>query len=237
MEKSRRILKLVSVWSGGKDGCLGCFKAIQKGYEVKYLFNIIFKRNNFVSFHNFHKDMVKMQSEVVGIPIFQVEICSQKENQLQFERELREAILKLKNIGIEAAVFGYILPGDFQRTLVKCLCSELNFKLIEPLYKKNSKKVLAEFIRLGFKAVIVNVDCRVLDSYWVGRHINEDFIKYLESKADVDFCGDHGEYHTFVIDGPLFKKRILIQDVQKVYIDNYCFLDINKCDIVEKVFK
>jgi len=234
MNKRRHTLKVASAWSGGKDSCLTCFKVIQEGYRVKCLLNLISKQDTLVSFHKFPKDIVKMQSEAVGIPIFQEKICSQKENKLQFERELREVILKLKNIGIEALVFGYVLSCDYQRTLVKRLCSELNLKLIEPLYKRNSKRVLTEFIKLGFKAVIVSVDLRVLDDYWVGHFVNEDFIKYLESKPNVDFCGDRGEYHTFVTDGPLFKKTICIQDVSKIYIDNCCFLDIHKYDIVKK---
>jgi uncharacterized protein (TIGR00290 family) len=237
MDKRKQRLKVASVWSGGKDSCLACFKAIQDGYRVKCLFNLISKQDNFVSFHKFSKEMTKIQSAAVCIPIFQKEICSQKENKQQFEKELREIILKLKNIGIEALVFGYLLSGDYQRALVKRLCSELNLKLIEPLYKRNSKRVLTEFIRLGFKAVIVSVDLAVLDSYWIGRLVNEDFIKYLASKPDVDFCGDRGEYHTFVIDGPLFKKIIRIQDTSKVYINNHCFLDIRKYDIVKKSLK
>lgn len=228
MDKRRQKLKVAAVCSGGKDGCMACFKAVQEGHRVEYLFNLTTKESNFVSFHNFHKDMVKIQSKAIGIHLFQKEICPQKGNHERFERELKEITLKLIDKGIQGLVFGYVLPGDYQRVLVKRLCSELNLKLIEPLYKRNSKRVLTEFVKLGFKAVIVSVDLRVLDSYWVGRFINEDFIKYLESKPGVDFCGDHGEYHTFVVDGPLFKKTIQIKEASKVNINNRCLLDIHK---------
>lgn len=234
MRNKRKRLKVAAIWSGGKDGCLACFKAIQEGHRVEYLFNLISKKDDSVSFHNFYKDMVKMQSKAVSIPIFQKRICSQKDEPEQFKRELKEQILKLINKGIHGLVFGYVLPGDYQRVLVKGLCSNLNVELIEPLYKINSKRVLTEFIKLGFRAVIVSVDLTVLDSYWVGHFVNENFIKYLENKPGVDFCGDRGEYHTFVIDGPLFKKIILIKDASKITINNRCFLDIYKISMIEK---
>lgn len=228
MDKGKRLLRAASAWSGGKDGGLACFKAMQQGYRIKYLINLISKEDSLVSFHKFPKGLIKMQSEAIGIPIFQKKIYPQKENPLQFERELEEVLLRLKKTGIEALVMGYVLAGDVQRVLVSRLCLKLGLKLIEPLYKRDPKGVVMEFIRLGFKAVIASVDLKVLDSYWVGRNLNKEFIEYLENKPGVDLCGDHGEYHTFITGGSLFKKAIYIYEASKVYTDNSCFLDIRR---------
>lgn len=211
-------IKVACIWSGGKDSCLACFKAKQKGYDVKYLFNLVDKDSNSVSFHNFHRDLIRMQSEAIGIPVFQRKIFPSRKNAEQFKTELKNLLRQLKARGIEGVIFGYILPGDLQRALAKKLCSQLNLKLIEPLYNKGSKRVLAEFIRLGFKAIIVSVDKRILDRRWVGRYINNDFLKYLESQSSVDICGDRGEYHSFVIDGPLFKKRLNLKIFKRLIL-------------------
>ena len=234
MDSAKGRLRAASVWSGGKDGCLACFKAIQQGYKIKYLFNLFSKRDALVSFHRFPKGLIRMQSEASGIPIFQEKICPQEENKPQFERELEELLLRLRKTGIQALVLGYVLAGDYQRALVSRLCLKLGLKLVEPLYKRNSKRVVREFIRLGFKAIIVSVDTRIIDSYWVGRALNEEFIEYLESKPGIDFCGDHGEYHTFTTGGPLFKRAVYIYGASKVHTDSSCFLDIHKYGFIKQ---
>lgn len=226
-------MRVAAVWSGGKDSCLACFRAIQEDYRVEYLFNLISERDNKVSFHSFNKDMVKIQSKAIGIPIFQEKICSQRDEPEQFERELRELMLKLKNKNIKGLVFGYLL-GDYQRILVRRLCSELNIMPIEPLYGRNSRGVVTDFIKLGFKALIVDINLKVLDGSWIGSLVNKDFIEYLKTKPGVDFCGDRGEYHTFVVDGPLFRKAIQIKRVSKININNHYLLNIHRYNLIKK---
>ncbi len=233
MNGKRPKLKIAAIWSGGKDGCMSYFRVFQMGYKVEYLLNLINKENNMVAFHNFHKNLIKMQSNAIGMPLLQNRICSQKNNRRQFENELKKIVLRLKNKGINGISVGYV-SGDYQRVLLKQLSSSLSMALIEPLYQKNSKNTLKEFIQLGFKAVIVSVDLSLLDDYWVGCIVDENFIKYLVKKSNVDFCGDRGEYHTFVIDGPIFKKRIIFHNTSKIYIKNYCFLNISKYDVIKK---
>lgn len=234
MNKKKSKLKIAAIWSGGKDGCLSYFKLTQQGYKVEYLFNLINKGNNTVAFHNFHKDLIKTQSNVVGMSLLQNKICLQKNNRRQFENELKKIISKLKNRGINGISVGYVITGDYQRVLLKQITSDLRITLIEPLYKKNPKNILEEFIKLGFKAVIVSVDISLIDDYWVGCVIDENFIKYLKEKPNIDFCGDRGEYHTLVIDGPIFKKRIILHNTSKIYTKNYCFLNINKHSVIKK---
>ena len=234
MNKQVSNLNLAAVWSGGKDGCLSCFKAIQENYKVNCLLNLVSRANDLVSFHAFHKEIVTMQSKAVQIPVFQKKIYPQHSNRVQFEKELKEIFIGLRDKGIDGLIFGYVLPGDYQRKLVNRLSLEVGLKLIEPLYKKNSKRIILEFIRLGFKAVIVNLDTGIIDKYWLGRLLDEKFVEYLDNKNGVDVCGDKGEYHTLVIDGPLFKRSISIEKSSKLTVNGRSLLNIQQCSLNRK---
>lgn len=225
--------RVAVITSGGKDGCFACYQAMQDGHKVEYLFNLGSRGSNLVGFHNVPKDMVKMQSKAIGVPLFQRDINAQKKDRALFEKELKKITLELVDKGINGLVFGYVLE-DYNRILAKNLCSALKLKLIEPLYKKDSRSVIMEFINLGFKAVIINVNLAFIDSYWVGRMVDEDFIGYLHKKGGIDLCGDRGEYHTFVLGGPMFGKTIDIQETSKYNMDNRCFLDIRRYRLVDK---
>lgn len=229
----KKPVRAAVISSGGKDGCFSCYKAIEEGYKVEYIFNLTARGSNLVGFHNVHKDMVKAQAKAMGIDLFQRDINAQKRDRLLFEKELKEITRELTDKGINALVFGYVLE-DYNRILAKRLCAELNLRLIEPLYKKDSKSVITEFVRLGFKALIINVELEFIDSYWVGRTIDEEFIGYLQARPGVDLCGDGGEYHTFVLDGPSFKKAILLQECSTFNTGNRCFLDIHKYTLAAK---
>jgi len=228
-------IKIASFWSGGKDSCLAYFKSIQAGYKIDCLFNLISSQDHRqVSFHNIPKDLIHLQAEATNLNLFQKEIIPAKINPVKFEKDLKNLLKVLLKKSIEGLVFGYTAPDDKQRLLAKRICSELGLRLIEPLCGKNPKEILKEFIDLGFKALIVRVDSKILDKYWLGRPIDKDFLNYLEKRAEsgdsIDFCGDLGEFHTFVIDGPLFKKRIELLETVKVKRGNYWILDIIKAD-------
>ena len=85
---------------------------------------------------------------------------------------------------------------------------------------------MQDFINNGFQAVVVSGQERFIDREWIGKTINRDFLEYLKSKPDVDICGENGEYHTFVVSGPMFKGRIEITEEEVIRRDSYWFLDI-----------
>ena len=224
--------KIASLWSGGKDSCLACYKAIQTGYKIGYLFNLVSSQNHRrVSFHSISKDLVRSQAEATNLELFQKEIIPAEVDPLRFERDLKKLITSLPK-DIKGLVFGYTNPNDRQRFLAKRICSELGLKLIEPLCGKNPRELLREFIELGFKAVIAKIDSKILDPKWLGHFIDKDFFEYLGKRKElgdsIDFCGDLGEFHTFVIDGPLFKRKIKLLETSKIKEDNYWILDIRR---------
>lgn len=230
MKKIKTKLKVASCWSGGKDSCLAYFKAARYGYGIVSLVNLVSKDNRLVSFHEINQNLIEAQAKAVGIPLLQEKVVSQEAEPERFEQEVKNLVKKLADKGIKGLVFGYSDPEDRQRYLSKKICSELDLKLIEPLCGKDSKEILKEFIELGFKAVIVKIDSRILDKSWLGHLIDKDFFDYLREREEsgdfIDFGGNLGEFHTFVIDGPIFKKKIKLLETSKIKKGSSWVLDI-----------
>lgn len=210
-------MKVVSSWSGGKDSCLACYKAMQDGLEVSHLLNMAVDGRS----HGLDMRLVSAQSSAVGIPLTQRVVTWDT-----YEMGFRRAALELKNGGVGGMVFGDTdLEGH--REWVEKTCTELGVKAFLPLWKRERAEILEEFISGGFKAIVVCVRSDVLDRKWLGRTVDRKFIDDL-SETGVDLCGESGEYHTFVVDGPLFRKSIEIVESREVERGGKWLLDILK---------
>lgn len=208
-------------WSGGKETSLACYKAMQdKNLGVKYLLNIVSEDGKRSRSHGLDSSLLRAQADVMGIPIIQKRTTWEG-----YEGIFKEAVSGLKKEGIKTGIFGDI---DLQehRDWVERVCREIGIKPLLPLWKEDREKLLKEFIRAGFKAIVVATKADLLGKEWLDRRINEEFIKDLKRLGDVDLCGEKGEYHTFVFDGPLFKKRIEITKSEKVLRGEHWFLEI-----------
>ena len=225
------LMKVVTSWSGGKESCLACHKAISDGFEVCHLLNFVSKDGRCLA-HGIDSKLIRAQSQALGIPIIQRMVTPDTH-----EREFKNAIRELKQRGIEGAVFGDIQEIPLHEGWIDRVCSELEIKPVKPLWGRDPKQIVSEFINEGFEALIVKVKADFLGKEWLGRVIDEAFIKDLEKlqeKNDINLCGELGEYHTFVYDGPLFRKRLKILDFEKKLAEGCWFLDIKSYDIVEK---
>ncbi len=208
-------------WSGGKETSLACYKAMQdKNLKVKYLLNMVSEDGRHSRSHGLDSALLRAQADAMGIPIIQ-----RKTTWENYERVFKRAVSGLKKEGVKMGVFGDI---DLQehRDWVERVCKEIGIKPLLPLWKGDREGLLKEFIRTGFKAIVVSVKADLLGKKWLGRRIDEEFIKDLKKLNDVDLCGEKGEYHTFVFDGPLFRKRIEITKSKKVLRKNHWFLGI-----------
>ncbi|MEM3506196.1 MAG: diphthine--ammonia ligase [Candidatus Bathyarchaeia archaeon] len=214
-------------WSGGKDSCFACYKAICKGYAISYLINFISKDLKKVSFHGIEAKLIQAQAKAISIPLLQKETTWS-----EYEQDFKNTVKSLTFSGIKGMIFGDIYIQE-HKEWVERVCKELGIEAIEPLWGKEPKKVLLEFINEGFEAIIVSVDSSLFDKEWVSQKIDKKFLKYLEENK-IDFCGESGEYHTFVIDGPIFKERIKITKSNPVMLNNRWFLDILKYSLVSK---
>lgn len=227
------MLKVVASWSGGKDSCLACYKAILKGFKVSFLLNIISKEDR-VMFHGLNPKLIVAQSEAIGIPIIQREATWET-----YEEVFKETLMKLKGEGIKGAVFGNI---DVQEHLdwVNRVCKKAGVTPIEPLWRLNREQILTDFINAGFEAILVSVKADIMGEEWLGRKINKSIIedfKKLQNQHNFDLCGEFGEYHTLVVDGPIFKKRLKILKARKVLSQSFgkhWLLEIFKYTLEEK---
>jgi len=222
----------ISSWSGGKDSCLACYKAIKQGYNIKYLLNFISKESKRGCFHGIESSLMKLQSEAIGIPLVQKEVTADMK---KYEEEFKEAVTGLKGEQINSMVFGDIFLLD-HINWVERVCKDIGINPIEPLWNNKPENIIEEFINLGFKAIIVSAQAEKLGKEFIGRYIDKKLTGELKER-EVCPCGENGEFHSLVVDGPIFKKRIEIMESQPVLKDGFWkhwFLDIKKYQLSEK---
>jgi len=207
-------------WSGGKDSCLACYKAMQEGHKVSHLANFVSQQYKRVSFHGTPANLIREQADSIGIPLLQRETTGD-----DYEVQFKKTIGSLLEFGIEGMIFGDIYLQE-HRDWVERVCGEIGVKVLEPLWGINTKDVYLQFIRSGFSALVVSAKSDLIERDWLGRSINDEFLKYLE-KRGIDVCGENGEYHTVVIDGPIFKKRIRILEKEIVLRNSHWFMNIS----------
>jgi len=215
----------IASWSGGKDSCFACYLALGQGYKISHLVNFISREFKRVSFHGTEARLIQLQSQAIGIPVFQKETTRDG-----YEQEFKEAVRSLLPSGIKGMVFGDIY-NDEHLAWVERVCADLGIEAVEPLWGKSTDDVISQFLDAGFEAVIVAADARLIDQAWLGRRVDRDFINYLKAKG-VDPCGESGEYHTVVVNGPLFKKRLEITDSHTIRRGDHWFLDTVKYRLV-----
>jgi len=205
-------MKLGVLFSGGKDSCYSAYLAKQKGHELTCLISVFSKNKESYMFHTPSISKVKKQAEVMGIPLLIQKTKGKKEEEL---KDLKNVILKAKEkYKVEGIVTG-ALASVYQSSRIQKICDELELKCINPLWKKNEIKYLKELIKNKFEVIITGVFAYPLDNSWLGRPIDNKFIEkvqILSKKYKIHPAGEGGEFETFVLDCPLFKKPLKITD-------------------------
>lgn len=212
----------IASWSGGKDSCFACYKAMQAGHTIGTFVNFLSRDHGRVSFHGTDPALIKAQVELAGVSLYQQETAMDT-----YEQEFIGAVRSLKDKGATGMVFGDIYL-DEHRAWVEKVCSEIGITPLEPLWGGDTEQLLRDFIDEGFQAVVVTGKADVIDREWIGRRVDEAFLDYIKTKAGVDPCGEKGEFHTLVTGGPLFRGRIEITGADVIERDGYRFLDIRE---------
>lgn len=204
-------------WSIGKDSALALYKVLQnKEYAIDTLVTTVNKKFNRVSMHGVPETLLDEQAKQLGIPLHKI-YFPEEVSMESYSAIMKTNLEKLVDEDYKFSIFGDIFLEDLKKFREDKL-EELNLKGVFPLCKIDSKNVIDEFLKLGFKAITVSVNAKLLDENFVGRVIDEQFIKDLPPNIDV--CGENGEFHTFVFDGPIFKKPISFEIGEKV-LKNY----------------
>jgi diphthine-ammonia ligase len=222
-------MKVVASWSGGKESCFACYKAIQEGFDVSYLLTMMANEDR-SNFHMLNSELLDAQSQAIGIPI-----VKWKTTPDTYEQEFKKALRQMKAEGVKGLVTGdiYEVPLHEEGWLDR-VCKEVGLKPIKPLWGCNTKQVLSDFIDEGFEATVIIVKTEVMGEEWLGRKVNKEFLGDLLKVGTIDPCGERGEYHTYVTNGPLFKKRIRILETKKMTRNGYGYLDIKRYEITAK---
>ena len=207
-------LKTYFNWSSGKDAALALYYLLQDhNYSVEHLLTSVNSFHNRVSMHGLRRELLEQQVRSLGITSSTIELPEQP-SMKEYEAEMGAAVMQLHKKGFHYAAFGDIFLEDLKKYRDAQL-SKLNIRAVFPLWKKNTKELLKEFLALGFKAIVVCVNAQLLEPSFAGRIIDAGFIDDLPK--GVDPCGENGEFHTFCFDGPIFKKPIPFIVGEKVY--------------------
>jgi len=192
-------------WSGGKDSSLCLHRALQSGnLPVDFLLTSVNAFHNRISMHGVRRELLQAQADSIGIPLLTVELPEQP-GMAEYERLMTEKVQFLKSRGCTRAIFGDIFLEDLKRYREEQL-NNLGMRCEFPLWQLSTRQLVTDFIREGFKAIIVCVNDRYLDKRFCGRLIDESFLGDLPE--NVDPCGENGEYHSFVFEGPIFTNPI-----------------------------
>ncbi len=204
-------------WSGGKDSCFALMKAVYYGYDPVVLLNMMNENGKVSRSHGLSNYLLDQQAEALGLPIKKVP-ATWSEYEKKYIDALKELTLKYE---LKAAVYGDI---DLQphREWEEKVCKEAGIKAILPIWKQNRKKLVLDMIKSGIKAVIVSCNTKMGEKY-LGQEITANLVNELE-KINVDVCGENGEYHTLVLNCPLFSKSIQLPNHNKKTYHDYCFL-------------
>ena len=222
-------MKVIVLWSGGKDSCFACYQAIQEGHNVSRLLITMSDLNN-SNFHLIRSDMLDAQSQAIGIPIVKWTTAPGT-----YEQDFKKALLQMKAEGADGIVTGDVYDVALHEAgWLERICREVGLTPVKPLWHRDTQQILEEFINEGFKATVVRVNTDVLGMEWLGREINKAFLDDLLKLGTVDPCGENGEFHTFVTDGPFFNRRIEILEREKVKLNGNGRLVINRFEVKPK---
>lgn len=201
-------------WSGGKDSALCLYKALQaEQYNITQLLTSVNAAHNRISMHGVRRELLVKQAEAIGLPLETIELPEQPAMP-EYEQAMLNKVRQLKQYGCTHAIFGDIFLEDLRAYRERQL-QQQNIQCVFPLWKKDTTALVKEFIQLGFKSIIVCVNEHYLDKGFCGRVIDESFLADLP--ANVDPCGENGEFHSFVFEAPLFKQPIPVVKGDIVY--------------------
>ena len=214
---------MVVSWSGGKDSCMA-LREIQRmpNLQVAALLTTITRDYDRISMHGVRRTLLERQGASLGVPLHQILISKGAGND-EYEAKMAEAFAAYREQGVNSVVFGDLFLEEIRAYRDRLLAAH-GMAGLYPLWKRDTAVLIREFIGLGFKSVVVCVDPARLDPSFLGRLIDAEFLSQLPPQ--VDPCGENGEFHTFVFDGPTFGKPVRFAVGEKVCRDSFWFCDL-----------
>jgi uncharacterized protein (TIGR00290 family) len=211
-------------WSGGKDSALALHEILRgRQYRVAALLTTVTEGYDRISMHGVRRCLLEKQAESLGFPLEIVWISQNATNE-EYEANMARLLARYKKEGVQSVVFGDIFLEDL-KVYRETNLAKLDMRCIFPLWKRDTRELAQSLASLGFQAVTTCVDTQAIDRRFVGRTIDATFLSELPATADP--CGENGEFHSFVYDGPIFKQKIPHTLGEKVLRDDrFYFCDL-----------
>nr|WP_317359117.1 diphthine--ammonia ligase [uncultured Tyzzerella sp.] len=223
IKESLKGKKFVASYSGGKDSMLSIYRAIKAGLDPLCLIITYNKDRNLSWFHGVPKGVLDSVSKSLNIPIWLIETTGE-----QYAQNFEKALAKAKEEGAEVCIFGDI---DLECHLKWCTerCENVGIEHCFPLWQEDRKTLVYEFLDSGFTSTFTVINTKMLDDKFLGLTMTKEICEQIE-KEGADVCGENGEYHTFVSDGPIFKEKVKFKLGDKIENDGYSILPILSVD-------
>jgi diphthine-ammonia ligase len=204
------MMRLGILFSGGKDSCYAAYIAQKNGYDISCLISILSENPHSYMFHTPSIDKAEVQAKVMGIPMIVWKTSGEKEKELDdLESAIKEAKKKFKITGVATGA----VESVYQASRVQKICNKLGLECFNPLWQKNQNELLDELIKNKFNIIITGVFAYPLDFKWLGRTIDKKYINdvtILNKKYGISPAGEGGEFESFVLDSPMFKRKLKI---------------------------
>jgi uncharacterized protein (TIGR00290 family) len=210
-------------WSGGKDSCIALYEIQrEQQYRVAALLTTVTRDYDRISMHGVRRVLLEKQATNLRLPLHQILISKDATNE-EYEAKMGEAFSLYRGKGIDSIIFGDLFLEDIRAYREQFLARH-HMRGLFPVWKRDTATFIREFLELGFNAVVTCVDSRVLDRSFAGRLIDESFLSSLP--AEVDPCGENGEFHSFVFDGPIFTAPVKFSLGETVLRESFWFCDL-----------
>lgn len=223
-------MRVCVLFSGGKDSTYALYIMQQYGWDIDCLVTMLPQREDSYMFHTPNIRFASTIADALEIPIKTKETSGEKETELEDLKKI------LKDTDVDGVVSGAIM-SDYQKTRVDRICHDLGIKSFAPLWRKNQEMLVREMIDTGFRIIIVGVFAQHLDESWLGREIDHKALNELlefQRKYKINIAGEGGEMETMVLDGPNFKKRVVLKKWNKKYDRDSGILHIDELMLERK---
>lgn len=212
MNKAEHKIPCIFNWSGGKDSALALYHCLNNSkLEIRYLVTTVNDSANRVSMHGVREELLISQAASIGIPLYQIRL-PEMPGMKEYDDAMGRHLQKFRDEGITHSIFGDIFLEDLRKYREDRL-AEAGLKAIFPLWKRDTTELINEFLDLGFRTIIVCTQNHLENL--TGKEITKELISKFPD--DIDVCGENGEFHTFVFDGPIFNDPVAFDVGENVF--------------------
>jgi uncharacterized protein (TIGR00290 family) len=210
-------------WSGGKDSAMALHTLLQQpDFRVTALLTTVTEGYDRIAMHGVRRELLRRQAESLRLPLHEVGIPPQCVNPV-YEARMEETLRIHYEQGVRKVAFGDIFLEDLRAYREKNL-ARIGMTALFPIWKRDTRELIRFFHAQHFRAIAACIDPKVLDPRFAGRELDESFFRDLPPNADP--CGENGEFHTFVFDGPIFRWPISVRTGETVHRDGFVFCDL-----------